>query len=131
MDGNSRILIPVVEEKVHIVKRIVDDDRIFIQKRSETDTVQIDESLRTETVEIERIAKNTPLDHMPKVRIEGDTIVIPVVEEIIETKKSLLLKEEIHVRKKAEQKSESIRAEVRREVVDIERTPSQDPADDG
>ena len=59
----------------------------------------IDELLAHETVEIDRTPIGRQIDAMPAVRDEGDTIVIPIVEEVLVIERRLLLKEEVRVRR--------------------------------
>jgi uncharacterized protein (TIGR02271 family) len=59
----------------------------------------VDELLGRERVEIERIAIGSRIDAMPAIRNEGDTIVIPVVEETLAIQRQLILKEEVRVRR--------------------------------
>ena len=58
----------------------------------------MDELLAHETVEIDRTPIGRQIDAMPAVRDEGDTIVIPIVEEVLVIERRLLLKEEVQVR---------------------------------
>ena len=48
--------------------------------------------------QVERIAINRVVDAAPSVRQEGDTVIVPVIKEIMVVEKRLLLKEEIQVR---------------------------------
>jgi stress response protein YsnF len=42
---------------------------------------------------------DSPLDTIPEVREEGDTLVIPVVEEVLTIERRLVLKEEIRIQR--------------------------------
>lgn len=64
-----------------------------------------DEPLFQEDVEVERIPMNRFIDGPVETRQEGDLTIVPVVEEVLEVRKRLLLKEEVHIRRR--------RAEVR------------------
>jgi stress response protein YsnF len=50
-------------------------------------------------VEIGRVPVGRPVDTMPPVRQEGDTTIVPVVEEIIVVGRRLILKEEVRIRR--------------------------------
>ena len=67
------------------------------------------------------------VDARPAIRQEGDTIIVPVVEEIMVVEKRLLLKEEIHIRR--QQVVQHIRQPVRlrSEEVSLEREPPLNP----
>jgi stress response protein YsnF len=50
-------------------------------------------------VETTRVEIGKEIDTIPSVRTNGDTTVIPVVEEVLVVEKRLILKDEIHVRR--------------------------------
>ena len=54
-------------------------------------------------------------------RTEGDTTIIPVVEEIIEVQKRLFLKEEIHIRRETTREEVAVPVELRKERAVVER----------
>jgi uncharacterized protein (TIGR02271 family) len=55
--------------------------------------------LARERVEVERVAIGKPIDAVPPIREEGDTIFIPVVEEVLVVERRLVLKEEVRIRR--------------------------------
>src|SRR5882672_10114563 len=57
----------------------------------------VDEALLHEHVEIERVPVGRQVDAIPPVREEGDTTVLPVMEEVVVIERRLILKEEIRV----------------------------------
>ena len=59
----------------------------------------LDEDLARERVEIETIPMNLRIDARPEVRQEGDTTIIPVVEEQLVVERRLMLKEEVRIRR--------------------------------
>lgn len=59
----------------------------------------VDELLSREQVEVERVAIDKPIDAMPSVREEGDSIIVPVVEEVLRIERLLILKEEVRIRR--------------------------------
>jgi stress response protein YsnF len=58
---------------------------------------QVVQLLYRESLDVQRIPRNEVVDRAPPVRHEGDTLVIPVCEEVLVLEKRLLLKEEIRV----------------------------------
>jgi stress response protein YsnF len=52
-----------------------------------------------EEVEVERVAINRVIDEAVPIRYEGDTTIIPLLEEILVIEKRLVLREEIHIKK--------------------------------
>jgi stress response protein YsnF len=59
--------------------------------------VAVDESLLKESAEIETIPIGRRIFEMPSIRHEGETIVVPIVEEILHTERRLILKEEVRI----------------------------------
>jgi len=71
-----------------------------VQERQE----QIDEPLISEHVDIERVIKNQPVDGPLPVREEGDTIIVPLVKQILRIEKEWVLTEEIHLIRRREER---------------------------
>lgn len=94
----EEIVIPLHGEDVSVDRRIV-ERKLRIDVHTTTHDQLIDEALVGERIEIERIAINQPVNTVPPVREEGDTTVIPVVEEVVVVERRLVLKEEIHLRR--------------------------------
>ena len=92
-------LIPLHAEELSVSKERVETGRVHVGTVTRTHDELVDEELANERVEIERIPLNKPIDAVPAVRQEGDVTIVPVVEEVLVTKRSLLLKEEIHIRR--------------------------------
>ncbi|MGI4798197.1 MAG: YsnF/AvaK domain-containing protein [Janthinobacterium lividum] len=59
----------------------------------------VDELLTHERVEIERVPIGRQVEAIPANRQEGDTTIIPVVEEVVVVHRQLVLKEEIRMRR--------------------------------
>jgi uncharacterized protein (TIGR02271 family) len=113
--------IPLVEERVSIAKRQVEAGRLRVRISVDEREEQVPVELAHDEVEVERIAKNQPLSELPGVRLEGNTTIIPVVEEVVVVEKRLVLVEEIHVRRKTGRSTREIPVTVRSESAAIER----------
>jgi uncharacterized protein (TIGR02271 family) len=61
------------------------------------EAVSVGDPLFTEDVQVERVTINRMLDAPLEVRQDGDTTIIPVVEEVITVQKRLLLREEVRI----------------------------------
>jgi uncharacterized protein (TIGR02271 family) len=114
--------IPLVEERVSVAKRQVEAGRLRIRVSVDQREERVPVTLAHDEVEIERVPKNLPLSELPSVRLEGNTTIIPVVEEVVVVEKRLLLVEEIHVRRKTSSTTEEISVPVRSEQASIERS---------
>ena len=116
----DRIVVPVREEVLDPSTHEVEAGVVRIHKRVETVPVETTVDAMIDDVLIERVAVNRPVATAPSPRHEGQTLVIPVVEEVLVTEKRLMLKEEIRVTRRKVAKPVEIRDTVRREVVEIE-----------
>jgi uncharacterized protein (TIGR02271 family) len=114
-------VIPVVEESLAVSKRIVDRGGVRITKLVHEQEELFDELLRQDRVTVERVPVNQPVDHAPAVRRDGDTLIIPVLEEVLVVEKRLILKEEIRVTTQQVSQRQPQSVTVRREEAVIER----------
>ncbi len=82
-------------ERLDVRRRVrqTGEVRVALQTRSREE--QVDEQLNRREVRVERVSIDRFVDEMPEVREEGETTVIPVVEEIFVRR--LFLKEEVRV----------------------------------
>ena len=122
-DGSRTVVLPVIEESLIVDKRRVDQGGWRVNKQVTTREETVDEPLRFEQVSVERREIGQVLASMepPAPRQEGDTWILPVVEEVLVTEKRLLLKEEIRITRVASIRHEPQQVSLRSEEVSIER----------
>jgi uncharacterized protein (TIGR02271 family) len=115
--------LPVVEETVHVDQKTIETGKVKISKTVKVDTETVNLLQVQEEVQIERIAINefvqTP---PPPLRYEGDTIVIPVLQEVMVTEKRLLLIEEVRITKQKVESKESEEVVLRKEEIKVQRS---------
>jgi uncharacterized protein (TIGR02271 family) len=121
--------IPLAEERVSVTKREVETGRLRIQVSVEERQDMVPVELSHDEVEVERVAVNKAVSHLPSVRLEGSTTIIPVVEEVVVVEKRLILVEEIHVRRKSVAETRQLPITLRSEQAQIHRTGTADGAD--
>ncbi|MEP7037208.1 MAG: YsnF/AvaK domain-containing protein [Acidobacteriota bacterium] len=114
-------IIPIIEERAVINKEIVETGKVRISKRVSEHEEIIDEPLLREEVSVERVAVNQFVDTPPEIRHEGDTMIIPVVEERMVIEKRLFLVEEMHVRKQVVESHQPQRITLQKEEVEVKR----------
>ena len=95
----GEVVIPLLREEVVVQKGVVETGRVAVARVTREHSELIAEPLTTETVEISRVPIGRQVEAMPPVRDEGDTVVIPVVEERLLIERQLFLKEEVRVRR--------------------------------
>jgi uncharacterized protein (TIGR02271 family) len=120
--------IPLFEEQASVVKRRVVTGRVQVSTATREHEQMIDELLAREHVEIERMPINKQVDAAPAVRQEGDTIIIPIVEEILVLERRLLVTEEVRVRRVHSTESHRERVILRRQEATITRDPVESSA---
>ena len=114
-------VIPVIEESAVVTKRVVDRGGVRITKLVHEREETIDEPLSQERVTVERVQVNQPVDHAPTVWRDGDTLIIPILEEVVVVEKRLVLKEELRVTMQRVSRRQPQSVTLRREEAVVER----------
>lgn len=121
-------VIPLVEERLVLHKRPVETGRVRIVKRVAAHEETAESAAWQETVQVERVAVERPLQEPLPVRYEGETLVVPLLEERLVTEKRLFLKEELRVTRHRAESRQPFRAVLRREEATVERLPPEEGA---
>jgi len=119
----QEVVLPLYEEQASIAKRRIVTGRVQVSRVTGEHEQLIDETLAREQVEIERTPIGKPVQALPSVREEGDTIVIPIVEEVLVVERRLILKEEVRVRRVRSNEAHRERVMLRRQEAVITRDP--------
>lgn len=123
------VVLPLVEERLLVGKRVVETGRVRVRTIVDTHDEIARADLMHSDVEIERVPVDREVAAVPEVRQVGDTIIIPVVEEVLETRKILVLSEEIHLHRRTRRTPFVEKVTLRRQRATIERLPGRNPAD--
>jgi len=116
--------IPVVEEQLIVGTRIVETGRgVRIHKTVSEQPVTIDERLARDEVAIEHVPVDriVALEEAPVTRYEGDTLVVPVVEEVLVVERRLRIKEELRITRIRHEERYQDTVSLKAEQVEIER----------
>lgn len=120
--GREEIVVPVVEERLRVEKRLEETGvGVRIRKIVREHEEAFDQPLLREHVDVERVAVNQMLDEPVQARQEGDTWIIPLMEEVLEVKKRFLFKEEVRITRRSETVNSPQTVTLRSEDVVIER----------
>ena len=114
-------------ERLDVRRRVRQTGEVRISVQTRTRDQQVDEQLTRRDARIEHVPVNRYVDEMPQVRQEGDTTVIPVVEEILVRR--LFLKEEVRVTRTDTTRNHHETVSLRYQDVVISRTGSTGTAD--
>lgn len=125
--------IPVIEEILHVGKRVTDTGRgVRLHKSVSEEVWRIDETLMQQVLDLTHVPINAwvQADALPVQRQEGSTLIIPVLEEVLVIEKRIRLKEEIRLTVKTQAHQTSERIVLRKEHISAERfdTPAANPA---
>jgi uncharacterized protein (TIGR02271 family) len=121
--------IEIKEENLNVKKKKIETGRVKISKKVLKDEVPYDLKGFVEDVEIKRKKIDRVVDSLgPAVRKEGNSTVYSLYREVYV--KKLILQEEVWITKKKVHQSYKGKAELKKEVLDIERTPTRSPKKD-
>lgn len=124
MDAEE-VVIPVIAEELVVLTMEQDTGGVRATKTVREQEQIVDQLLAQERVTVERKSINRVLAAPVEVRQEGDTLIIPVMEEVMVVQKQLVLKEEIHIRKRQVEVHDQQRFIVRSEQVTLEELPPE------
>jgi stress response protein YsnF len=85
----------------------------------------VDEPEYIEKVDVERVPVNQQIESPLRPRYEGETLIIPVMEEVLVVERRLMLKEEIRVTKRRQTVHNPQRVILRSEEILVERIPGE------
>lgn len=124
--GDDRVttVMPVIEERLDVQKR-VHSTRVRVRKEVHTRDEVIDEPVFQEDVEIERVPVGRPVDGPVPVRYEGETMIVPLLEEVLVVEKRLVLREELRITRRRTEGRAVRRETLRTEEPVIERLPGE------
>ena len=114
-------MIPLAREELDVQKRTVERGRIRVRKTVRSREEVVEQPLQHDEVTVERVAVNREIDAPVQPRYERDALVIPVIEEVLVTRKQLVLKEEIYIRRRGVETMHQERVTLRSEDVEVER----------
>ena len=122
--GQEPLTVPVIEEQLAVGTRTVDTGRgVRIHKTVSEQPVVIDEALARDEVEVRHVPVNriVAAADAPATRYEGDTLIVPILEEVLVVERRLRIKEELHItrHRRHEQHVETVL--VKSEQVSVER----------
>lgn len=123
-DEQERLRVPVVEEQLVFTTRTVDTGRgVRIHKTVAEHPVTIDERLLRDAVEVRHVPIDRFVgpDEAPVNRYDGDTLIIPVLEEVLVVERRLRIKEELHITRTRLAENFTQTVVLKAEQVDVER----------
>lgn len=127
--SDVRVAIPVLQEELQAGARRVDTGRgVRIHKAVSSSPHTVEQVLAHDELEV----RHVPVDRVvapaeaPAPRYEGDTYIIPVLEEVLVLEKRVRIREEIHIVRHQRARRHAETAVLRTETVTV--TPFDDGA---
>lgn len=123
-DQQEPIKVPVYQEEAWVEKRIVDTGRgVRIHKTVAELPCRIDERLLRDEVEVTHVPVDriVALDQAPATRYEGDTLVVPILEEVLVVERRLRIKEELRITRHRREEHHAETVLLKSEQVSVER----------
>ena len=100
--------IELIEEEISIGVRSVETGKVRVDVKVNTEERLVEQVLERQEVAVTRVPINRTVDTRPEIRHEGDTMIVPLVEEVLVVEKRLILREELHIQTRVIQRTENI-----------------------
>lgn len=113
--------IPLVGEEISVSKRKSRVARVRVETRTEQVDELVGADLTSTEIDVERVPIGREVDRPPEIRTEGDVTIVPVLEEVLVVEKRLVLKEELHIRRRATTETVEINVSVKKQRAVISR----------
>jgi uncharacterized protein (TIGR02271 family) len=118
----TELTIPLAEEQLTVRKTSRKAGELVLTREVTEQVQKVPVDLNYEEVQVERITVNRPVPRgrRPLPRQEGDTLIVPIVEEEIVVSKRLVVREEVRITKRRLERHEEVSDTVRRQELHIE-----------
>ena len=123
-DGND-LRIPLAAEAAVVSKEAIETGRVKVTTHVEERQELVRAALQHDDVIVERVEINSVVQVAPEVRMDGDVLIYPVVEEILVVEKRLVLKEELRISRRTHVEHVEREVTLRSEHADVQRTPAK------
>ena len=121
-DEPEEIVVPVISEDIHPGTRRRATGGVRVVKRAIPHEAIVKQELRQDDVEVNRVRVDREVDGPLESRQEGDTLIVPVLEEVLRIQRVWVLKEEIHIRRVTRVIQQETSVAVTREEAEVQRT---------
>jgi uncharacterized protein (TIGR02271 family) len=121
-------VLPLVEETLRIERQEIVTGRVRVRVSTETEERLVAQDLTSDEVDVERVAVGTYLEAgapVPQVRTENDVTIVPILEEVLVVEKRLLVREELHIRRRVTTEHTETPVTLRRQKAEVEHVPAE------
>ncbi len=123
-EKNEESVIPITREEVHVDAVPVVTGGVRVTKSVESHDEILEQALRKSRVEVKRVITNRVVDGPQPFQRVGDTLIVPVVSEVLKVEKQWVVTEEIHITERQEQETVQNKVTLNREQARVERVDS-------
>jgi uncharacterized protein (TIGR02271 family) len=123
--ATEEAVIPVLAEELVVDRQATPTGGVRVHRLTHEHEETVDLPLLKEHVDIRRVLVDREVDGPLPVRRDGDTTVIPIVEEVLVMQKRFRLKEEIHVTRTVREDRHHERVTLHRQEARVERLDAQ------
>ncbi|MBB4658760.1 YsnF/AvaK domain-containing protein [Parvularcula dongshanensis] len=116
----------LAEERIRVAKRTVDRGGVRVSTVTEHEDETVETPLRRQWAKLDRMPVERFVEAAPEPRVEGDTVVISVVEERAVVTKQLVVIEEVRVRLDELTETDSRTVRVAKQHLRIDEIPARD-----
>lgn len=114
-------ILPLVEETATVHKRAVVTGKVRVRTVTDAAEELAKATLQSDTLEVTRVLVDKVVETAPEIRTEGDLTIVPVLEEVLVVTKQLVLKEELHIRRRVETETVEVPVTLRKQRAIVER----------
>src|SRR6185312_10456377 len=118
---DAGLVIPVIAEELHPDVAPVQTGGVRITKRVDGHEEVLEQELRKGRVEVKRVRTDRVVDGPQEPRRAGNTLIVPVVSEVLHVEKQWVVTEEIHVTQLEERETVQQKVHVNQEHARVER----------
>jgi uncharacterized protein (TIGR02271 family) len=116
------VTLPVYQEQLHVGTRLADTGRgVRVHKRVRSHPHQVDQTLWRDELDVRHVPVDRVVSAPPAARYEGDTFIVPVLEEVLVVEKRYRIKEELHITRLRQASRHQQTVPLRAEHVTVER----------
>lgn len=120
-EQDQDVVIPIISEELHADAVPVATGGIRVTKRVESHDEIVEQALRKSHVDVKRVKTKRVVDGPQPAKRVGNTLIIPVVSEVLQIQKQWVVTEEIHITETEGQETVQNRVTLNREEAEIER----------
>ena len=115
----------LLEETLEVSKKATVVGTVRVSTTTETFDDMAEVSLDRNVIDVSRVSVGQIVDVAPPIRTEGDTTIVPVIEERFIVVKQLYLKEELHIRHRVETEVSRTSVSLRRQTAVVEHVDAE------